>query len=134
MRSVIIGAAMALIMSSAATAADFSTVIKDIDGKDVVDDFKCPPDPRTGARSCEDKLTLGRAVANALLQTVQGDDADARGKLDRWELARRVAHGGVVQLDAPDTTMVIKRIGAVYAPSVVGPAVSLLDPNFGKAK
>ena len=37
-------------------------------------------------------------------------------------------------LDAADTTLVIKRIGMLYGPVVVGPAIEMLDPNFGKSK
>lgn len=131
MKALLAAALVLGVAASSASATDFSVVLKDMDGHEIIDDLRCPA-ATDGKRACQDKLTLGRASANALVGSLPGDDNDSRAKYDRWHLAGKILHGDLVNLDAMDTTMVIKRLGMLYGPIVVGPAIDLLDPNFNK--
>ena len=74
-------------------------------------------------------VTLGSVCVEALLAMLE-DDRKMSGaqKMKNWELAERIAKGGVVKASAEEVSLLKDRIGVMYGPAVVGPAFTLLDP------
>lgn len=75
----------------------------------------------------EGALTLGDAVVEALLSSKQAQECPAREKLRRWELAKRFARNGVLELVAEDVVFVGAALGEHYKPSIYGPAYDALN-------
>lgn len=113
-----VSAAISLATFSApALAADFSTVITDLNGK-----------PLTG-QSEGKTLTLGEVCANALLAQFP-DETNLPGadKVKRFDLAMKVSTAKNVTLSAEDTALLKTVIAKGFGPLVVGRSWALLDP------
>jgi len=93
---------------------DFSTVLKDIDGKPIPDG--------------EGQATLGRACANALLI----DDRDASGdeKVKRFLIATKIRDAKKINdLPVEDIALIKKLVAKAFPPLIVGRCWEILDPK-----
>jgi hypothetical protein len=79
-------------------------------------------------------VTLAKIAADALLMPLPDEkDLEAKQKVERYELAKRiVADPARVLLTAEETTLLKKLIGKGYSAAVVGPAWEMLDPPTRK--
>jgi hypothetical protein len=140
--------AMLLASFVSASAADYSAVLFDLRGDPIVDELSPGPRDETGkvthARWCSaaeykanpkncDVLTLGAAAGNALsVNDKDVEELSARErtaeKARRGNLARRLYHGGKIDLGAEDIALIKRMIGLVYGSVVTSAALPLLDP------
>lgn len=111
-------AALLMLLSIDADAADFKAPILSLDGSrisTVAGDDKSPP------------LTLGKVCEDALIATIPGDNPDSAEKGRRFFLAMKI-HNGTQDLTADEISLVRKVVGLAYGPLVVGRVTELLDP------
>lgn len=95
---------------------DFSQQMCDIDGTPISNDKD------------DGAATLGLISVNALLAAFADEQAlPGTDKVRRYELARKVRKGGVVEVTAEDAALIKQLIGKAYAPLVVGQAWGMLD-------
>lgn len=75
-------------------------------------------------------LTLGTVAADALLMPFPDEKGlDAKQKVERYELAKRIVEDPAhVTLTVEETALIKKLIGNAYSAGVVGPAFEMLDP------
>lgn len=116
------------VVPNGARAIDMTAVLHDETGrpgKDYFDHATLKP-----GEACTDcpPLTLGHAIAHALLSTLQGDDASFEQKWARAVLAERIKDDPKATLSAAETGAIEKRLGQVYGPIVVYQAIPILDP------
>jgi hypothetical protein len=128
MKKTFLALAAACLLANVASAADFTTSMKDMDGKPIT---VCPQDKP----DCGKELTLGE-VAIGALNTSFADERDITGeeKFKRGELALRIHKDQHLGLTAEETATVKKLVGKLYTPLVVYQADKLLDPAAAAKK
>jgi len=125
MRYLLIVIALFLSSSAFAKEIDFSELITDQDGVQIMD---C-----AGVGCSGPPLTLGIVSLRAL--TAQFDDdknLSGEDKFKRGELALRVYKGGVIDLTAEDIATIKKLVAKGYGPLIVVKAWMMLDPQSAK--
>ena len=107
----------------AAHAIDFTVILKDLDGKPMVNGD--PKDPKP--------LSLSDVAIVALEATLEEDNkAGGQAKFDHDQLARKVHNKASVVLTAEEIALLKERIGKAWGALVVGQAWRLLDPAVAK--
>lgn len=72
-------------------------------------------------------LTLVTVLINCLINEADGEKLDAKGKIDRYDLALRVKNGGEVEFTSDEVTMCKESISKQFPVLVVGQAHRLLE-------
>ena len=72
-------------------------------------------------------LTLKTVLINCLINEADGEKTDAKGKLDRYDLALRVKVGGDVEMSAEEVKMCKESIAKQFPVLVTGQAHRLLE-------
>lgn len=103
---------------------DFTTVVV-IDGKPMVDDFKCPE--KAGKRDCETPFTVGELAYLSLERPVQNQSWTDAIKHD--DLARAVRNAKDFTLLEDQKISIEAAMGPLWAPSVLGFVKSVIDPS-----
>lgn len=105
---------------------DFTTPIV-VDGKPVINDFKCPPKP-DGKRDCETPLTVGE-LAYYALQKPQPNQSWADG-LKHNDLAHAIREAKDYPLLNEQLAMIENAIGPMGVPNgVIGAVAAVIDPK-----
>ena len=96
---------------------DFDAMLKALDGNPIPFDDKGQP------------TTLKDVCVAPLVNELGNDRESSTGddKFKRWQLAGRIAKGGVVEISADEVKMLKERIGKGYGAVIVGPAWTLLE-------
>jgi hypothetical protein len=111
-----IAIALALcLLSTAADAIDFTTVLSGLDGKPLVAE---------GVPT----MTLGEVAANALVNSYKDENPTGQEKVKRWALALRIHAASEVELTADEVKLIKDLVAKLYGPLVVGQVWSILDP------
>ena len=76
-----------------------------------------PPEP----------LTLRTVLIQCLINEAEGEKSDAKGKIDRYDLALRIKDGGTVEIEAGEIEMCKKSIVLQFPVLVTGQAHRLLE-------
>lgn len=107
---------------------DFTTPIV-VDGKPVIDDFKCPP--VAGKRECETPMTVGELAYFALQKPQQGQSwADG---IKRNDLARAVRTATDYPLLGEQLATIENAIGPIgVSNGVIGAVAAVIDPKSPK--
>lgn len=96
----------------------------DIALKDMLgDDLKTPLAP--GKKP--EVLTLKTVLINCLINEADGERIDAKGKIDRYDIALRVKDGGTHEFTSDEITMCKDSIAKQFPVLVVGQAHRLLE-------
>ena len=74
-------------------------------------------------------LTLREVCKNALRTSLPGEQMGWAEKCDLWALGARIHDNDEPNLTAEEISMLKERIGKIYTPVVVGPAIIMLDPT-----
>lgn len=107
---------------------DFTTPIV-VDGKPVIDDFKCPP--VAGKRECETPMTVGE-LAYYALQKPQPNQSWADG-IKRNDLARAVRTATDYPLLGEQLATIENAIGPLgVSNGVIGAVAAVIDPKSPK--
>ena len=114
LRMVTMTFAFVLSLSVAASAIDFTEVLKDLDGK--------PIKHESG------ELTLGEAATIALLAPYQDEQAKGDTKAKRFLLAIKVRQATDVKLTAEEVKEIKDVVAKAFAPLVVGRVWEIIDP------
>lgn len=95
------------------------TVLLDMLGDEIKTSIapELPPEP----------LTLKTVLINCLINEAEGEKNDAKGKLDRYDLALRIKNGGEVEIEAGEIEMCKKSISLQFPVLVTGQAHRLLE-------
>lgn len=82
----------------------------------------------------ENEVSLAIIVSNSLLAALPSDsNMSAKSKVDLFRLAQKInLNPASVELTSEEVSLVKDRVGASYAPLVVGLVWSILDPNSVK--
>ena len=111
-------------------AVDMTAVMLDDNGRPAADfsarEEKDEADPL--CRKCP-RLTLGRAVAQALFAAFPEDRDTAEQKWARAALAQRVRNDPAAVLTAEEIAVVKKQLGKAFGGVLLMQAYPLLDPN-----
>lgn len=92
----------------------FDTPMFDLDGEEIRDEKNRP-------------MTLGRLAIRAIDAGEPGQKStETEQKLDDWDLMLRIRNGKDVTKS--EFKYVLKRMGQHYAPGIVGPTVTILNP------
>ena len=73
--------------------------------------------------------TLGDMCVTALLSEDPKNPAQAKDKLERWELAKGINGKGEVDLRVEDITLIKKLVGTAFAPALMGAIYDMLEPK-----
>jgi hypothetical protein len=101
---------------------DFTTVLKDQDGKPLLDLMTMQNNGNT-----EVALTLGRACAHALNVQGQNEELSGEEKYQRGALAFKVRDADKCELKAEDIVLLKKQLAKLYTPIVIYRAYPFLD-------
>jgi hypothetical protein len=105
---------------------DFTRVLKDFDGRDLVD-------PKAITDGKEARQTLGRICCFALLQPesgIPGSNGNFEDQFKRYALADRIKTNPQCALDAEEITLLKERIARFNVPLITGQCIELLDPGY----
>lgn len=95
---------------------DFDTVLTNLSGEELKENDK--------------KHILKDISINSLMANIQqqGDNPEAGTvKIKRYELARKINDGGVVEVTAEEITMIKERVGIVMPTMVMGSVYDILE-------
>jgi hypothetical protein len=95
------------------------TVLLDMLGEEI----KTPVAPG----SPPEPLTLKTVLIQCLINEADGEKTDAKGKIERYDLALRIKNGGEVEIEAGEVDMCKKSIALQFPVLVVGQTDKLLE-------
>lgn len=107
-----------LCVNSYCYSINFTTQLKELDGKPIVIAKDMPP------------LTLSDVCVNALetpLDTDKQMSGQEKFKLD--QIARKIYNGKNIDLTVEEISTIKERVGKAYGPMIVGQVWKLLDPS-----
>jgi hypothetical protein len=118
MKTYPIAVAAFFLSAAVSSAADFTQVLTDLDGKAIEDSDHKP-------------FTLGKAAVIALVTSYPDENGlkDIE-KFKRAELASKISKNSHVNLSSEETTLVKTLIGKAYGPVVIYKAWPMLDSSI----
>ena len=116
MRRIILATAIIAASISAASAVDFNSPIRALDGT-----------PIPISETDKTPVTLGNILETALIATVAGESPTSEEKAKRFFLAVKI-HDRKGDLTSDEIALVKKLVGQIYGPIFVGRVTELLDP------
>lgn len=113
---------------------DFTAPIV-IDGKPLIDDFKCPipidkDGKPTGPRPCETPASVGEMAYFALERPTPGQHWEDAIKRD--DLARAIRNAKDFPLLDDQRTMIETAMGPLWSPRILGEVKAIIDPASTK--
>jgi hypothetical protein len=108
---------------------DFTHVLKDLDGNDIMDIA------RKGDKAESVALTLSRVATNSLCGAIPNEkQVDGEEHLKRWLLAQKVNGNRAADLSVEEIAMIKDRLAKAYNNAlVIGQSYTLLDAGAAAA-
>ena len=95
---------------------NFDATLHELDGTPIIESM-----------DKKEPMTLARASVMALTGRYQDEQLAGTESFKRYQLAKKVHKGGVVELTAEDISLVKMVMGKAFGPAVIGPCYELLE-------